>query len=368
MLVLGLVFFSLGEVHKRRDWRQEFLSGRGGLTGVTETLIEADSRNSLLEFRLSSDSGVRVRGNIRVPANQRVPHPALVLLGGLRTGKETLSYIGPTEGVILVALDYPYEGKRRDLSAIEAMRSLPAMRRAIVNTPFAAAITLDYLLDREDVDPDRITLVGGSIGALFGPAVATDARFTAVALLLGGAELDGLLEANLDVPAILKKPIAWPLSIIVSPVEPAKYVGAISPRPLLMINATEDPAIPPEYARRLHDTAREPKTVRWIQAGHLTIRDKEFGRLVIRELVTWLIDHDLAPPGAFGLDMDDSPDLGLDSFGCHGAARVVSTKAARGAHASSMVSERSCRSIALPGGGASPRARHREDTSCRRPA
>jgi hypothetical protein len=71
-----------------------------------------------------------------------------------------------------------------------------------------------------------------------------------------------------------------------------------------MINATEDPAIPATNARLLHQTAADPKTVRWIEAGHVTIRDRKFGRLVIRELVAWLTEHDLTPPGAFDFAME----------------------------------------------------------------
>ncbi len=307
VLVVTIAFYLLGEHSKRRDWREQFLAGKGQLTEVTETLIEEGLRNSLLEFRLANDSEIRVRGNLRVPNGTGKRYPVLLMLGGLRTGKETLAYVGPSEDVILAALDYPYEGKRRRLTKLEALRSLPAMRRAIVNTPPAAMLVVDYLQDREDLDPDRIAPVGGSPGALFAPAVAVDERFAAVALLLGGADLDGLLDANLKAPLYLKMPAQWPLSVIASPVEPAKYIGRISPRPLLMVNATEDPSIPVENARLLHDAAGEPKTVKWIPAGHVTIRDKEFGRLVVRELVGWLTDQGLTPPHAFHLAIEEPP-------------------------------------------------------------
>jgi hypothetical protein len=71
-------------------------------------------------------------------------------------------------------------------------------------------------------------------------------------------------------------------------VEPLVYVADVSPRPLFMLSATGDPRMPPECSRLLHDAARDPKRVRWINAGHVSVRDREFHELVGRELLDWL--------------------------------------------------------------------------------
>lgn len=287
--------YAAGEGYKRRDWRDRFLEMKGRLARAEETLLEESAGQSLIEFRLTNDRGLRVRGNVRVATDQAGPQPVLLILGGLRTGRETLAYLGPSDGVVLVALDYPYDGKKERLSPWEFLRGLPAMRHAVLNTVPAAMLAVDYLLGRDDVDPRRIVLVGGSLGALFSPAVADDERVSAVALLFGGADLQTIARANLKAPVYLDRLAAWILSVLVSPVEPSKYIGRISPRPLLMLSATGDRQIPERCARLLHERAGTSKTVRWIAAGHVHVRDEEFGRLVARELASWLADNDLAP-------------------------------------------------------------------------
>jgi fermentation-respiration switch protein FrsA (DUF1100 family) len=63
--------------------------------------------------------------------------------------------------------------------------------------------------------------------------------------------------------------------------EPARFVGAIAPRPVVMINGVDDPQIPAAAVRALHDALREPKEQIWLRTGHLMPDDT----LLIRALV-----------------------------------------------------------------------------------
>jgi hypothetical protein len=65
-----------------------------------------------------------------------------------------------------------------------------------------------------------------------------------------------------------------------------------------MLNGTGDPRMPEHCSRRLHEAAREPKTIRWIDAGHVNIRTVEFHRLVSRELADWMVANGLVEPGS----------------------------------------------------------------------
>jgi esterase/lipase len=71
------------------------------------------------------------------------------------------------------------------------------------------------------------------------------------------------------------------------------YRALIPPRPFLVISGTEDSEIPIECSRLLHEAAREPKTIRWIDTGHVTIRDTEFHETVKSELIDWLVSEGL---------------------------------------------------------------------------
>jgi fermentation-respiration switch protein FrsA (DUF1100 family) len=160
-------------------------------------------------------------------------------------------------------------------------------------------LAVDYLLARPDVDPDRIVLVAGSVGALFAPAVAaTDSRIAAVVLLFGGGDIQSLLNhiAREDL-AWFTRPGAWLGKALTCPVEPLHHIGAISPRPIFMLNGTEDLGIPEHNTRLLFEAANEPKTLRWIDAGHVVLSDERFHQQVTQELVDWLIEQELVRAG-----------------------------------------------------------------------
>jgi pimeloyl-ACP methyl ester carboxylesterase len=165
------------------------------------------------------------------------------------------------------------------------------MRRALLDTPPATMLGVDYLRGLPEVDPDRIVLVGGSLGALVAPAVAaTDERIAAVALLFGAGDLASVVEANLPGPLLVRRPLAWIFSTLVSPMEPLKYIGRIAPRPVFMLNGTGDPRMPVRCSRFLHDAAGDPKTIRWIDAGHVSIRDVTFRERVMVYFRAWLVE------------------------------------------------------------------------------
>ncbi|MFH1754655.1 MAG: hypothetical protein ABIA59_03030 [Candidatus Latescibacterota bacterium] len=296
-------------IYRQRDYTLHFSRQKGVLTSVKETPLSSRSGTSLSDIELVNDRRITVRGYIQVPTEGSGPYPVLVLLGGVRTGKHVIDYVGGMNQVILLGLDYPYEGKNSKMSTAEFLKNMPGMRRAVMNTVPAVLLAMDYLFDRDDVDTDRITLIGGSIGALFVPAaVASDMRITAAAILFGAGDVQSLIAANVDMPAPIPSLAAWLGGLLVSPLEPLKYINRISPRPLFMLNGTDDPRMPERCSRLLHDKAMNPKTIEWIPSGHIHIRSNEFQAQVRVILEKWLIKNrriapdtaDVAPDPADG--------------------------------------------------------------------
>lgn len=301
LLTLGLLFLGVyfaAESSCRGFDRQQFVDLHGRLIQAEESLLETADDHQILKVILEDDRGLRVVGHLKLPTDGTAPYPALLLLGGARTGRHTLDYLPATQGVVLLALDYPYEGKTSGLSVFQFVTALPAIRRAVIRTVPASMLAVDFLLTRADIDPDRIALVAGSLGALFAPAVgATDTRIAAVVLLFGGGEIQSLLEANIHEDlGPLTRPAAWLGRILTCPLEPLDHIGAIAPRPLFMLNGNEDLGIPERNTRLLYDAANEPKTLHWIDAGHINIRDESFHRLVTQELVTWFTEQGFEIP------------------------------------------------------------------------
>ena len=300
LFVLPFAVYWAGEAYCRRDFSESLELLRGTLKHAEETHLETLEEHEIFEVRLRDDRGLAMAGHLKVPVGSHKRHPALLILGGVRTGRRTIDYLADTHGVVLFALDYPYEGKRSGLSTLEFLSSLPSMRRAVINTVPAAQLAVDYLLSRSDVDPDRLILAGGSVGAILSPAVAaTDPRIDALVVLFGGGDIQSLIRANLDRPAWMTFPAAWLGKVVTAPVEPLRYIGKVSPRPVFFLNGTEDLGFPVASVRLLHDAAREPKTIRWIEAGHVIINRPEFHDQVTGELVAWLLEQGLVPPDAW---------------------------------------------------------------------
>jgi predicted esterase len=308
IVVIVIIAYRAAASYRERDYLSYFVDLKGQVVTSGETVVEEAPDHRLHQVYIRDDNGLEVNGYLKVPSFREGPLPALIALGGVRTGKRVLDYLGETPDVIVLALDYPYKGKKSGLGVWEFVSKVPDIRQALFNTVPASMLAVDYLLQRKDVDPQRIVFVGGSVGAMFGPVVgAADKRIAAVALLFGAGDLQSVLRANIDAPAPVAAVGAWLSSLLISPLEPLKYVGRLSPRPLFMLNGTGDPRMPIGSSRRLHDSAGEPKTIRWIDAGHVNIRSQEFHGLVKDELVAWLLANDLLPTTGIG---DPETDIG----------------------------------------------------------
>jgi dienelactone hydrolase len=292
-LVVLVVIYTATEIYRNHDYLDYFIDVKGELVDSSETVIESAPGYRTIQVDLRDDKGLEVVGYLKAPSSGG-PFPVVLALGGIRTGKDVVNYLEETPGVMVLALDYPYKGKKSKLGVWEFISKVPDIRRALLNTVPATMLAVDYLLGRDDVDPARIVFVGGSVGAMYGPVVgAADERIAAVALLFGAGDLQRVFRVNIDAAPSLAAAGAWIVSLFISPLEPLKYVGRISPRPLFMLSGTGDARMPIDASRLLHEAAGEPKTIRWIDTGHVDIRDAEFHAKVKGELVAWLLENDL---------------------------------------------------------------------------
>lgn len=248
---------------------------------------------TLEELRLVGSSGLEARCSVRSPAagdrrakgstgrHGSTRRPGFLIAGGYETGRRAVTFPDVT-GVVLIACDYPVR-MPEDPGALALVRSLPRLRQEVLDTPATLLLALDYLASRPDVDAAAIGAVGGSVGVPpVTVAAALDPRVRAVALFYGGGDLGLLFAHNLDLGSGLANRLARPaVEALTRPVEPTRYAGAISPRPVLAVNAREDPFIPLSSALALHRALREPKEIRWLELDH-------FGAFFERELLAQL--------------------------------------------------------------------------------
>jgi pimeloyl-ACP methyl ester carboxylesterase len=289
--VACLVIYVAGERYKKRDFLPYFIERTSPLAEVEETVIEEHPDHRVVRLKLENERGIWVEAHLKIPNVGGPRHPVLITMGGAGTGRKPIDLLKNTGDWFILALDYPYHGSTEDMSKLEFLRIVPEAREGVMETVPASRMALDYLWSREDVDRDRVVLAGGSLGALFAPALgAVEPRLSAVAIVFGAGDLESVINANLNLPWPARPVVGWVGSVIVSPLEPLKYIHRIAPRPVFMLSGTEDDQMPLRASTVLHERAGEPKTIQWLPVGHVNIRDPEFHGRVLQTCMDWLAE------------------------------------------------------------------------------
>lgn len=266
-----------------RDPEPYFAARYGSLAEVTERKETHDGETSEETVRLRSTSGLEVSLAIRRSLREDAPagagaaetkRPLFLILGGHVRGMGAGALIGETRGAIVAALEYPFEGDHR-ASGFRVVAQVPAIRQAIWDTPPAVRLALDHLLARPDVDPSRVELVGASFGAVFATIVAAlDPRVTRLWLAHGGGKPFTLIDHGLkdEIPlALLRYPVSALAHLIASGPRfaPERWVGRVTPRPVVMLNGLDDERIPRRAVDALWNAALEPKRMVWLTGPHV---------------------------------------------------------------------------------------------------
>ena len=275
-----------------RDPRPHFESRRSTLLRATAGAPVVEEGSTLTPVRLEATSGLQVDITVkRALADSGRTLPIVLVLGGHRTGKESARIVGPTPGVVLAGMSYPYGGDPRP-EVITFLRDIPKIRQAFLDTPPAAMLALDYLLAMPDVDTARVEGVGVSLGAPFIVMVgALDTRVSRVWAIHGSGGSYAPLEQSMR-RSIKITPLRWVAAaianvIIAGPrIAPDRWVADISPRPFVMLNAREDERLPLAKILELYERAREPKEMIWVEGAHVRA-----DTAVIRPLVRIVLDR-----------------------------------------------------------------------------
>jgi len=147
---------------------------------------------------------------------------------------------------------------------------------------------LDYLTSLEEVDRDRVGVLGSSGGGAVAACVAAeDKRVSCLALMACPADFDILLQPGHAAPFVdylcklgLIKDAAFPTSVPnwmdgFRQVRPVDCIGRISPRAVLIVHGEGDETVPVEHARKLYGAAGEPKEMVLIPGAQHRLRLEE---------------------------------------------------------------------------------------------
>jgi len=236
--------------------------------------------------RLAATSGLTVEMNVRRQVGDSGRRlPAVVILGGHLTGAEAARLVGETPGVAVVAVSYPFAGNPRP-GTVTFLREIPKIRAAFLDTPPALMLVADYLYRRPDVDTTRVEVVGVSLGVPFVTiAGALDPRFTRVWAMHGSGGSYAPLEASMKrmlgfAPLRVLSAVIVNVIIAGPRLAPDRWASRISPRPFIMVNATDDERLPRSAVDALYRSAAEPKEMIWMSGKHIHGDAETIERLV----------------------------------------------------------------------------------------
>lgn len=175
-------------------------------------------------------------------------------------------------GAIALTIDSPFV-RSHDEAIREGKAELEPTYETMVQNVQDILRGLDILVDQYRVDPERLAVVGYSMGAQPATlAAALDARVRALVLMAGRALPSGL-------PSDPRE------RELFGAIDTVDFVDNLAPASLLLQGAEYDSIIPRSEMEMLERAASEPKEIRWYEADH------DLGEQAGRERIAWLVEE-----------------------------------------------------------------------------
>ncbi len=203
--------------------------------------------------------GTELPGYFRYPNTARGRVPLLVLIPGADSNKEELYDLGAhvlRRGVAVFCFDGPGHG----------LVSFKLKLRPDYEKPIRAV--LDRLLERDDVDPDRVALGGISYGGQFAVRGAVfDSRAKAVVSISSWYSAAGRYPSQRPVSRLALKQYMGPDPAAVQDTMTLEGIAERLTVPLLQVYGGKDPASPKDQAERLAAEVKGPHTFKFYEDG-----------------------------------------------------------------------------------------------------
>jgi len=140
---------------------------------------------------------------------------------------------------------------------------------------------MDFLLAQPNVDPKRFAYVGHDFGGMYGVlAGGLDKRPTHYVIMTATPRFPDWYLYAPKLEGEARETFIRQMAGI----DPINHVGNLSPAPILFQFATDDFHVPRERAKEFFTAAKEPKEIRWYEAGH------GLNDTATQERMAWLIN------------------------------------------------------------------------------
>ena len=140
---------------------------------------------------------------------------------------------------------------------------------------------VDWAQQREDIDPERIGVIGFSMGALVGSLVAaSEGRLAATVLVMGAADFPGVMAACDGRPGMAREALTqrfdWSVEEYrarvgarIAHLDPSHFTEHVDPSRIFMIDAYYDDCMPRETRDALWESLGQPRRMSFM-AAHKT--------------------------------------------------------------------------------------------------
>lgn len=203
------------------------------------------------EVNFKSPDGTGLSGWF-IPAKGNVLGTVVHFHGNAQNMSAHYSFVSwlPANGFNLFVFDYRGYGKSEGIPS----------RQGVYEDSVAA---LEYIKSRADIDQSKIIVFGQSIGGANALVAIGNNQFEGIV----GVATDSAFSSYKSIAAEhagLLKPFAY--CLIGNKLSPKKYIGSISPTPILIIHCTNDRVASSKHAKILLKKARDPKEL-WLLEG-----------------------------------------------------------------------------------------------------
>jgi hypothetical protein len=256
--------------------------------------VSYDQNNVIKQIILTGDKGFSLEAYIKKPLKDG-EHPAILLLGGMMTGKTAVNYAYNVNNILLISPDYPYK-IRKQYTLWNILCDIHDAHLALHQQIRDNLVLIDYVTNYYKIEHNRMGIMGYSFGVPFAVATARiQQNIHNLALIYGGADFKQLLKINFKKfhPVInwFFIQLFW---LHLYDFEPEIHARTIKNIPLLFINGRYDEKIPSAYAVKLHSafptgTVRSEygKEIVWLESKHVHPQKKSLSLDIIKILQQW---------------------------------------------------------------------------------
>lgn len=219
----------------------------------------------------------KVTAILTVPRKGKPPYPVVIFQHGMSESKDNEQVQFGTrillkEGYAVFSIDADYHGERaKDKNKKYALDMITkaqiySMRDMFVQTAVDIRRGIDFLSKKDFIDKEKIGYAGVSMGGIIGVLVsALDIRIKAPVFIVAGGNFLTMI------PLLGVVPDAGSIAGVFDPVH---FIAKISPRPFLMLNGLQDASME-KGAKLLHEAAKDPKQIIWVEGDHIHVPLKE---------------------------------------------------------------------------------------------